>query len=245
MRYDRITPIPDSRPLTSTFSLMLTRDERRAVVFLAVVAAAGAVVRVLGGGEGPPGAGVVAPHLAAGDLERQRRLVREAEARARPLGPGERIDADRAGALELERLPRIGPALAQRIVAWRDSHGPFGSLEELGRVPGIGEGMLELLRGHLSFSGTRWRQPDGTVPLSAPRRPVAESGCDDLRIPLALNRATARELACLPGIGGTLAQRIVTDRAARGPYPEVPALARVQGLSRRRIERLQSLLTAP
>ncbi|MCD6128238.1 helix-hairpin-helix domain-containing protein [Candidatus Bipolaricaulota bacterium] len=43
-------------------------------------------------------------------------------------------------------LPGIGPALAQRIVAWREEHGPFASLDELLEVPGIGEELLATLR---------------------------------------------------------------------------------------------------
>ena len=54
------------------------------------------------------------------------------------------IDVNRASTEELERLPRIGPALAARIVA----HRPFSSVEDLGRVPGIGPRTLEGLRPH-------------------------------------------------------------------------------------------------
>jgi competence protein ComEA len=44
------------------------------------------------------------------------------------------VDLDRATALEIDVLPWVGPALAGRIVANRDSFGPFGSLEGLGRA---------------------------------------------------------------------------------------------------------------
>src|SRR2546429_3855452 len=54
--------------------------------------------------------------------------ARNAARLARPLLPGERVDLDRADVTEITRLPRIGPAFAQRIVGWRDQHGPFGSL---------------------------------------------------------------------------------------------------------------------
>ena len=53
----------------------------------------------------------------------------------------------------LERLPRIGPALAARIVADRRINGEFGSLEALQRVRGIGPKLAELLRAHVTFSG--------------------------------------------------------------------------------------------
>ena len=48
------------------------------------------------------------------------------------------VDLNRAGAEELERLPGIGPALAQRILDYRRGRGDFRSVTELLRVPGIG-----------------------------------------------------------------------------------------------------------
>ena len=72
---------------------------------------------------------------------------------ARPLGPSERIDADRASPAELARLPRVGLALAKKIVADREAHGPFGGPAGLDRVPGIGPGLLATLGPHLAFSG--------------------------------------------------------------------------------------------
>jgi competence protein ComEA len=60
---------------------------------------------------------------------------------------------DQADARELTRLPRIGPALAQRIVAWRAEHGPFGGLGGLDSVPGVGPRLLEAVRHFVTFSG--------------------------------------------------------------------------------------------
>ena len=72
----------------------------------------------------------------------------------RPAGrPGTLVDMDVAGVGEIERLPRIGPALARRIVANRDSLGPFGVLSALGRVKGMGPATLERLARLVTFSG--------------------------------------------------------------------------------------------
>ncbi|WP_420912270.1 helix-hairpin-helix domain-containing protein [Actinomyces naeslundii] len=56
------------------------------------------------------------------------------------------VNINTASASDLEKLPGIGPALAQRIVEYRDSHGPFASVDALTDVPGIGKAKLEALR---------------------------------------------------------------------------------------------------
>lgn len=82
-----------------------------------------------------------------------RATARRAAQLTRPLLPGERIDLDRADVTEITRLPRIGPALAQRLVAWRAQHGAFGGLARLDSVPGVGPALLDALRPFVSFSG--------------------------------------------------------------------------------------------
>jgi DNA uptake protein ComE-like DNA-binding protein len=63
------------------------------------------------------------------------------------------IDVDVADSAALEKLPRIGPALASRIVADRSANGPFGSLSGLERVRGIGPKMAASLAPLVTFSG--------------------------------------------------------------------------------------------
>jgi competence protein ComEA len=79
--------------------------------------------------------------------------ARRAASLARPLAPGERVDVDHADVTELTRLPHVGPALAQRIVAWRESHGPFGGIARLDSVSGIGPKLLDAIRPFVAFSG--------------------------------------------------------------------------------------------
>lgn len=84
------------------------------------------------------------------------------------------VDVDVASAGEIERLPRIGPALATRIVANRDSLGPFGSMQELQRVRGIGPALARILAPHVTFSlqprPHRVDQPGGRGAVRKPRR---------------------------------------------------------------------------
>jgi competence protein ComEA len=63
---------------------------------------------------------------------------------ATPSGP---VNLNRATADELDTLPGVGPATAAAILAYRDEHGPFASVEDLGEVSGIGPAKIEALRG--------------------------------------------------------------------------------------------------
>jgi len=56
------------------------------------------------------------------------------------------ININSAGAAELEALPGIGPALAQRIVDYRTQNGPFQSIDELEAVRGISAEMVTGLK---------------------------------------------------------------------------------------------------
>lgn len=122
-------------------------DDKRAALLLALLALTGAGVRYI---KSP------SPGTPPGDVRLQsstatrpgglQETARRAAQLARPLLPGERIDLDHADVSEITRLPRIGPALAQRIVAWRSEHGPFGSLARLDSVPGIGAKLLDAIR---------------------------------------------------------------------------------------------------
>lgn len=65
---------------------------------------------------------------------------------AGPSGGDGRVNLNSADVAALDTLPRIGPALAQRIIDWREENGRFTSVEDLLAVPGIGDKMLEALR---------------------------------------------------------------------------------------------------
>jgi len=172
---------------------------------------------------------------------------------ARPLAPGERIDPDTASASELARLPRVGLGLAKAIVSDRDAKGPFGGLAGLDRVAGIGPGLLRTLEPHLTFGGKAPPAPSlstapadiGTAFAFPPSEALKAPATGQRGTALNLNQATAVELEGLPGIGPSLARRIVADREARGPFAAVQALDRVPGIGPALVGRLGTLVTAP
>ncbi len=60
------------------------------------------------------------------------------------------LDLNRATEAELQQLPGIGPSRAHDIVAYRESHGPFASIEEIQQVPGIGPTTYERIAPYLT-----------------------------------------------------------------------------------------------
>ena len=203
--------------------------EHRAILILLLLATGGQGVRYLLSrpGEAPGGVQILADSPARSAVAHRDSAVQL----ARPLGPGEKVDLDRAPALELARLPKVGPALARTIVAWREAHGPFGGLSGLDQVPGIGPGLLAALAPHAAFSGG----PGGPWPPAGVGPPAGPDA------PLDLNRASVGELDRLPGIGPAKAQAIVAYRDSHGPFRSGADLAGVPGIGPALAARLQNL----
>ena len=63
-----------------------------------------------------------------------------------PAVPGVPLNLNTATIEQLDELDGIGPATAQQILDYREANGGFGSVDELNRVPGIGEKRLASLR---------------------------------------------------------------------------------------------------
>ena len=59
---------------------------------------------------------------------------------------GGKVNLNTADAAALDTLPRIGPAMAQRILDWRQKNGRFTSVDDLLDVPGIGQSTLDGMR---------------------------------------------------------------------------------------------------
>jgi len=202
---------------------VLSRTDRKSLSAATALVVAGTALR-LGLGPGDPGwapgdgadAGSVPATLRAAVDEGV-----AAEARAnRPLSAGERIDPNFADAAELRRLPGIGPAKAEAILAERRRGGPYASLADLRRVPGLGPTTIERLAPHLALS---------------PGVPATRS-----QEPLDLNRADAAALSSLPGVGPVLADRILAARRARGRFRSLEELLEVPGIGPATLEKIRT-----
>lgn len=158
---------------------MANANERKALFFLAIVAISGGAVRLWRSAPAPDpdnGAAIArqigrvdsartAPRSSKGGQGRGsgRRPRRDSSERASqatlaapvitPPAEPALVDLDRADAATIEALPGIGPALASRIVAHRDSAGMFGGMAAFCDVRGIGPALAQKLRPLVTFSG--------------------------------------------------------------------------------------------
>ena len=62
---------------------------------------------------------------------------------AAPVGADAKVNINTADVKELMTLSGVGHKVAERIVAYRDAHGPFKKAEEVRKVEGIGQGLWE------------------------------------------------------------------------------------------------------
>lgn len=197
-------------------------------MLLLALAVAGQGVRYLitKPGEPPGGVQLLATLGAESPMAQRDSAIR----RGRPLAQNEQIDVDLAPAGELARLPKVGPRLAKTIVADRQAHGPFGSLDGLDRVAGIGPGLLKTIGPHVVFSRVSALRAGGQTG-GAPAPPN-------------INTASLAELDALPGIGPAKARAILRYREEHGAFADVEALAGVPGLSGAALARLKEKVVA-
>jgi competence protein ComEA len=211
----------------------MSTAQRRAILTLLALILAGHGVRSwwLSPGQAP-GSVSLLQSASAEDLAAHRTTSAVA---GRPLRAGEKLDLNTADAAALTRLPGVGAGLAKRIVGDREARGPFRTLADLDRVPGIGPA---LLRGVAAFV-TQGAGPPGSSPGTAsPQAPGRGNSA-----PLDLNSAGEAELLRLPGIGPTKARAIVAYRQARGPFASVGDLGKVPGIGPATLTGLAGLVT--
>jgi competence protein ComEA len=68
---------------------------------------------------------------------------------------GGEIDINKASAEQLTRIPGIGKVMAERIILFREEHGPFRRVEDLLKIKGIGEKSLQKLRPYVKVDKSK------------------------------------------------------------------------------------------
>ena len=130
---------------------MPTQSEKKALLFVAAVLFLGTAVRVT-----HTLARVVPPVATREALDHQIKAVERVKREETAVKAASRetkiVNVNSASLAQLQSLPRVGPALAQRIIAYRDSAGPFASLEQLDNVKGVGPALLKQLAPRVTFS---------------------------------------------------------------------------------------------
>lgn len=218
----------------------LNASERKALTLAAVLVALGAAAR-LGFGPGPaawawsPETGDRAAGSAAEVRDAVDRELARARRASRPLAAGETLDPNRAPAVELERLPGVGPATARSILASRAAGRIFRWREDLLAVRGIGPATLARIAPHLTLAGA----PPGltTAPAGSRSSPATAGAAPRGRVDV--NRATAAELESLPGVGPSIARRIIEMRAEKGGFARLEDLLAVRGIGPSRLAKLR------
>lgn len=156
---------------------------------------------------------------------------------ARKQSPGReipRLEINQAGAEDFAKLPGIGKVLSRRIVNFREAKGGFSSVEDISRVYRLEAETFQRIRPYLYL-----KEPE---PLARSRGQAREQSAVPPSQRLDLNRATATDLASIPGIGSKLAPRILKYRDLLGHFAAVDQLKSVYGLSTENYERMAPYL---
>ncbi len=138
---------------------MGTPGERKALLFLGAVIVLGSSVRVARavGNQSdlePSAKAAIERQIDAVDSVRKKgkkKGKKKTATKEEIIAPAI-VDLDIATADQIETLRGIGPSLAKRIVADRDSLGPFGSIAELQRVKGVGPKLAARIDSSVTFS---------------------------------------------------------------------------------------------
>lgn len=136
------------------------------------------------------------------------------------------IELNRASASDLKAIKGIGDVKSRWIIEYRESNGPFESVEDLLEVTGIGPKTLESMR---EFVYVENEQPNGSSAQKTSHK-------------VSINSADLKELMTLPGIGEVKGQRIIDYRETSGRFQTVEDLLNVSGIGEKTLETLKPLI---
>ncbi len=150
-------------------------------------------------------------------------LAKEEHAAEDDRDSHDKLNINHATLQDLEMLPGMGKTMAQRILDFRKEKGEIKDLNELISLKGMTKKKYAALRRFLTAKGGR----EGG--LGAGKK-------------LNLNFASLEEIEKLPGVGKTLARRIVDVRNQRGGYHTLEDLQDVPGLTAAKLQKFVDLI---
>ena len=167
-----------------------------------------------------------------------------------PATARHRVDLNTADKTELLQVPGIGPSLADAILSHRRDRGPFGAVDELDGVKGVGDKTLGKLRpwlavadgppaspGEVAVERLERKPVPPPAPVAAP--PAVKSGKVQAgEPPIDVNAADEGELQRLPGVGPVMARKIVEARGL-ARFGRVEDLRKVRGIGVKTLENLR------
>jgi competence protein ComEA len=115
----------------------------------------------------------------------------------------ERLDLNTASTVHLRAIKGLGPSRAEEIVRYRSKHGPFASVDDLKRVPHVGD------------------MPPQEFEKVKQQFAISEAGQEQKAHKVNVNKANEAELRQVPGIGAAHAEAIVRHRREHGPIRNV------------------------
>ena len=132
------------------------------------------------------------------------------------------VNINTATEKELTALPGIGPSKASAIVEFRNSNGPFSSVDDLVKVHGIGAKTVDGLRSSASIDN---EAPDANDSIPKENTPQKESKGD-----ININSADSPTLQKFNGVGPATAQKIIDYRNSNGSFNSCKDLINVKGI---------------
>jgi competence protein ComEA len=152
------------------------------------------------------------------------------------------ININTAGYEELQEITGVGPAIAQRIIDYRNQNGPFQTIEEIKNVSGIGDVNFEKMKDEITVGNVVLAPappPPSPPPPQASPAPSETSIVEKINI----NTAGKEELMTLWRVGSTIADRIIEYRKTRGPFKTIEEIMDVQGIAEGIFDRIKDKIT--
>ena len=130
---------------------------------------------------------------------------------------------------ELQRINGVGPAIAQRIIDYRQTHGAFASAEDLLKVKGIGRARLEQIRSQITLRGGG----SYTTGTTSSQNSSSSNLID-------INHANSQELQRINGVGKVTAERIIEYRNSHGAFKRPEDLMNVRGIGASKLNQIRN-----